>query len=563
MMDTFSGDITYRIDRSCIVVSHDDATRRVLASGGEVVGLDIAALIAHDDADRVHRAYQRQIAAKIPSTYIEFVSAGGARIAQRSGLLVEHGDVVGLELLARDVAGERGNETLAATIGHDIRTPMNGILGPTALLAATELTGEQRAYLAMIAESAESLLSVLADRLEAPGIDVDVREMLDEVIATYRAHAAMKRVGLSAIVYRGVPDRFAVDATALREALRVLVAGALRRSDGGDVLLRARCEPGADASGAIRFEVVEDCSGFDAAVLARVFERIERPVRALGGAIGAGEGEGMATIWVTIPAGNESSSSIASEPVRVLVVEDNPINRMVTLGQLRHNGLAADVATDGWEALDALARARYDFVLMDCDLPALGGCEATELIRRFESPDEHVVIVALTSHVMDATRERCMRVGMDDFLSKPVSSEQLAEVVGRLPSMRRRGLSRVAAGASEPALDLRSLEHAGASATDTIEGTVSSYMHVGETLLSGLGGALERNEPEEARGIARRLAAASRSVGARRLVGLLRELDEWLPERRIEGARLLFRSIRRAFDASSAVLRRSMRIPLA
>jgi PAS domain S-box-containing protein len=137
--------------------------------------------------------------------------------------------------------------------------------------------------------------------------------------------------------------------------------------------------------------------------------------------------------------GARAESSDAAEPPRfeqrfcgkVLLAEDNDVNRLVATSMLEAFGLAVDVACDGVEALEASARTRYDLVLMDCQMPEMDGFAATAVIRERESEAERSVIVALTAHAMDGDRERCLAFGMDDYLSKPFSREDLARLLAR------------------------------------------------------------------------------------------------------------------------------------
>ena len=136
---------------------------------------------------------------------------------------------------------------------------------------------------------------------------------------------------------------------------------------------------------------------------------------------------------------------------KILLVEDNPVNREVAVGMLESLGCATDAAENGWLAIEAMNAASYDAVLMDCQMPVMDGLTATGEIRRREqtSGAARVPVIALTANAMEGDRERCLAAGMDDFLSKPFTQQQLATLLRRwlalraLPESERRDLSRV------------------------------------------------------------------------------------------------------------------------
>jgi CheY-like chemotaxis protein len=120
-----------------------------------------------------------------------------------------------------------------------------------------------------------------------------------------------------------------------------------------------------------------------------------------------------------------------AEATRVLIVEDNPVNRMVVVRRLERSGYAVDVAVNGLEALDALAKAEYDLVLMDCQMPEMDGYSATEEIRRREGASKHTTIIAMTANALEGDRDLCLAAGMDDYISKPIDWDELKATLAR------------------------------------------------------------------------------------------------------------------------------------
>jgi CheY-like chemotaxis protein/HPt (histidine-containing phosphotransfer) domain-containing protein len=146
----------------------------------------------------------------------------------------------------------------------------------------------------------------------------------------------------------------------------------------------------------------------------------------------ADDGEGRPRPIVTRHTLAEARAAVRA---RILVAEDNQINQQVALGILQRLGHHADIAANGFEAVDAVRRLPYDLVLMDCQMPEMDGFEATKEIRSQEREGQHLTIVAMTANAMQGDRERCLAAGMDDYLSKPVSVDKLAAMLGRwLPS---------------------------------------------------------------------------------------------------------------------------------
>ena len=132
----------------------------------------------------------------------------------------------------------------------------------------------------------------------------------------------------------------------------------------------------------------------------------------------------------------------ARRRARILLAEDNPVNQKVALKALEKLGYQADVANDGAQALQATRDKRYDLVLMDVQMPVMDGMEATQADPRSESGtlNPAVIIVALTAHAMTGDRERCLNMGMDDYLAKPIKAAELQEVITKMAGCQRAGL---------------------------------------------------------------------------------------------------------------------------
>ena len=254
---------------------------------------------------------------------------------------------------------------------------------------------------------------------------------------------------------------------------------------------------------------------------------------------------------------------------RVLLAEDNPANRKLALAMLRKLGYAADAVTNGVEAVEAVGRAPYALVLMDCRMPEMDGFGATAEIRSREGPSDHIPIIAMTADAMEGDRERCLDAGMDDYLSKPVSFESLASLLERwIPSSGSEAggassppIHPVAAPLSEasPVLDetiVSGLRKVGTyRGTDRISDLVSVFVSDAEANLRGLRTALEERDESSIRGRLHNLTGSAATFGAQRLAGLCAELKTRYGQEGPESLETALTGLEAELDRARAALR--------
>ena len=355
--------------------------------------------------------------------------------------------------------------TFLASLNHEIRTPLAGIMGMADLLLETKLDEEQREYVAAARLCAENLFEILNATLEYSALEAgqftldesefSLREMLDAAMAHQLPKAQAKGLPLVLTLDPAVPETMLGDAPRLRELLGHLIANAIKFTHAGKVEVRVRI----GESAALVMEVHDTGIGIPAAKLELIFESFRQGEQGLSRAYpGLGLGLALARklasvmggeITVTSTAGAGSTFS-ARVPLRyaaldktdrgaakapgsgpaILAVEDNPVGLTVLRRILLRHRVEVDGATNGREALEAAARRRYDLVLMDLQMPEMDGLTAAVEMRKIAGY-ESVPILALTANYSDEIREQCRAHGMQAYLAKPVEPGDLWAAVSR------------------------------------------------------------------------------------------------------------------------------------
>jgi len=375
-------------------------------------------------------------------------------------------------------AANRAKSCFLANMSHEIRTPMNGVVGMLQLLAQTELTPRQQRFVTVAQTSGLALLTLIDNILDLSKIEArkvvleklsfDPRDTIEESVQPIETQANAKGLSIRTRVAPEIPPLVDGDPHRLRQVLTNLCANAVKFTERGGIVVDASLANGANGKVTVRFTVTDTGIGIrpdQAAGLFAPFTQADASTtrryggtglglaisrqlaEMMGGTIGVDSREGQGSaFWFTAvfdlapaappqPAnpGREGRSGMAPTrgAARILVAEDNAINREVVLEQLQQLGYLASAVANGAEAVEAAQRGGFDLVLMDCQMPVMDGFEAARRIRgsaRAGVPG--IPIVAITAGAMRDDRDRCLRE-MNDYIAKPVELEQLADALAR------------------------------------------------------------------------------------------------------------------------------------
>jgi PAS domain S-box-containing protein len=488
-------------------------------------------------------------------------------------------------------AANRAKSDFLDTISHEIRTPLNGVLGMTRLLLEEPLQPQPRRYVELAASSAQSLLALINDmldlgkiesgRMEFEHVEFSMVELARELGDLYGLRAREKGLAFDLRVDPAVPSMVVGDPGRLRQVLENLLSNALKFTEAGLVGLDIHPAPAAEGRVMLGFTVHDTGIGIPQEVQEGLFQRffqadssttreyggtglglaiVKQLCEQMGGRVTLnsepGRGASFRCVLPFAPAAPrvaappsarvQSRTQRPPRPQRILVAEDNGTNQIVVKGMLKLVGYVdVTMVEDGQQVLDAVQREHFDAILMDCRMPVMDGYEATARLR---AGGWRLPIIALTANVSDEQRRKCLAAGMDDFLSKPMESSQLAQM-----------LDRWTAPPAEAAFDEK-------KALDRMDGDVElfrqvldSFIDLAPKALERIGAALEEGDGPAVHRHLHSLAGSASMVSAEVLAKLARTLEEQALEGRTTGLDRGLVELHNAFDdfllASAATIK--------
>jgi signal transduction histidine kinase len=393
-------------------------------------------------------------------------------------------------LAGEATSANRAKSEFLANMSHELRTPMNAIVGFSDVLADAGLVEEQRSYVDMITENGKNLLRLIDDildysRVESGKMDIDIREcrvgdLIGEIESILRPVASKKNIAFEVLQCDMIPETIRTDPLRLRQCLTNLIENAVKFTDTGYVYVSVGLV-NRDGEAFLQFAVEDTGIGIAEDKISLIFESFtqadgaatrkyggtglglaitKRLVAILGGQISVVSIEGKGSVFTfEIPTGaqwpdmnvpvwnkylpvDEINETLETEKGsvmyngKILVAEDNPSNQKLIAILLQKMGLEVVLVDDGLQAVEQCGQQTFDLILMDMQMPRMNGYDA---VRQLRSQGVQTPVIAVTANAMSGDDQKCLDVGCDGYLSKPIDRKKLEELIGQYLGVQAAG----------------------------------------------------------------------------------------------------------------------------
>lgn len=517
------------------------------------------------------------------------ITKGGSEmwIGQKIHLLKSNNAIVGFQVIARDITSEKEfkeqliiakknaentaliKSQFLANMSHEIRTPLNGIIGIIHLLGKTVLTDKQKTYIDAITSSSNQLMGIINDVLDLSKIEAgkmeivdsefDLHEMIQSVVSIFEMKTRDKGVKLTFEIEKNVPVSIIGDSIRLNQIMYNLIGNAVKFTENGEIKLHISLVEETDEECTLKFFITDSGIGMEEGVTDKIFETFTQAegdtTRKFGGT-----GLGLAivkklvelqngtikveskinegskfTIQLKFKKAMDKKAYVAPQPttnfsllenLEILLVEDNPINQLVTKDLLLEKGAKVEIADNGQIALDILKNKSFDVVLMDMQMPVLDGYETMKIIRDSDNNQlNKIPILALTANAIHTEIKKCISDGANDYLSKPFKPESLYQKICGILKPTNQVVKQADQFELDEHLDLKTLEMFTNGKPELMESTMRELKNSFNADLISLKNALESENEQMVRSIAHKIKPNFLLIGINKIGQLCKEIE--------------------------------------